>query len=118
MQLMNEYVTHNECELIDTFDTELVGLIDISYKELVEKLGEPILSEGKRTAQWDVFFKDADTIATVYDYYSDKHYTNNTDWHIGGRSTVKHYHSLQAVGPCAMRTVCPVCLIRKMFGRL
>lgn len=72
--------------------TSLQGYIDISYKELVDKLGKPQDGDGyKVDAEWIVEFEDG-TVATIYNYKDGKNYNGSSgtpktkirDWHIGG----------------------------------
>ena len=78
---------------IDTVGTSLQGEMDISYDEIVAKLGEPT-SNGdgyKVDAEWSLKFEDG-TIATIYNYKTGPNYDFNEgcevadirDWHIGG----------------------------------
>lgn len=93
MQLMNEYFTHNENE-IDANMSHLQGYIEITYDEIVKKLGEPILQEDgdKSDAEWNICFTDTGTVATIYNWKDGKNYLGAdgdipeviTDWHIGG----------------------------------
>jgi hypothetical protein len=68
----------------DVCGTSFQGYIAITYKELVEVLGEPHhTDDDKITAEWD--FKTSDgTIFTIYDYKEDATPTTIYDWHIGG----------------------------------
>lgn len=86
------FLTHNDKDDIQTVGTSLSGYIDITYDELVEKLGEPHQSDGyKVDAEWDLEFEDG-TVATIYNYKTGKNYLGDegydtdeiTDWHIGG----------------------------------
>ena len=74
----------------------LQGYIDESYDRLVEVFGEPNSDgdEYKVQKEWVIEFADG-TIATIYDYKEGdayngegqgKHYTQVTDWHVGGRN--------------------------------
>lgn len=83
--------THNH-KNINTNSSSFVGYIDIDYKTLVEKLGQPHNHEGYKTdAEWDIQFDDG-TIATVYNWKDGHNYNNGKglnvedirDWHIGG----------------------------------
>lgn len=72
----------------------LQGYIDISYAELVERLGESGETDGYKTdAEWSIRFEDG-TGATIYNYKTGKNYLGAEgedvedirDWHIGGDS--------------------------------
>ena len=73
--------------------TGLQGYLDISYDELVEKLGDPDPSpdEYKVDAQWVLVFEDGQ-MATIYNYKTGRMYNGPTapaveairDWHVGG----------------------------------
>ena len=70
------------------------GYIDISYAELVEKLGEPcdFYDDYKSDAEWVIQFGNGQ-IATIYNYKDGRNYMgldgkdkeDIRDWHIGGR---------------------------------
>lgn len=73
--------------------TSLQGILNISYGEIVAKLGEPT-SDGdgyKVDAEWTLEFEDG-TIATIYNYKTGPNYNGSGDWnvedirawHIGG----------------------------------
>lgn len=69
----------------DSIGTSLQGYVDISYRELCEKLGDPIRTSGDKVqAEWVI--DNHGDIATIYDY---KEYGTPVehvrDWHIGGR---------------------------------
>jgi len=85
--------------------TCLQGYIDISYKDLVEKLGEPSenYDDYKSDAEWQLEFEDG-TVATLYNYKDGRNYLGAEgldkeeirDWHIGGNDTraVEKVHEL------------------------
>ena len=70
----------------NTDGTALVGYIDISYTELVRKLGKPNLEsgDGKSTAGWG--FTVNGIVITIYNYKSSTPPTAERDWHIGGKN--------------------------------
>jgi hypothetical protein len=76
---------------IDINRTSLVGYIDVSYQEIVNKLGEPESNE-KSMAEWKIMGEpDSDfpnVIATLYDYSAGMglNVTQITEWHIGGKN--------------------------------
>jgi hypothetical protein len=70
------------------------GAIDISYNEIVAKLGKPTGNDGHKVdAEWLVEFNDG-TVATIYNYKDGKNYNGKIgletseirDWHIGGHN--------------------------------
>lgn len=66
--------------------SHLQGYIDISFDELIERLGEPHDENGDKVqAEWALKFEDG-TIATIYDYKEFRRVENVTHWHIGGHS--------------------------------
>ncbi len=88
---MNIRKVEDEGRQIGTF---LVGYIDISYQELVNKFGEPELchDRGNKTdAQWLMEFEDHE-LFTIYNYKNGINYEGSDgiptedirDWHIGG----------------------------------
>ncbi len=74
--------------------TCLMGLIDVSYKKLVEVFGKPnnLRDNHKTDAEWLIFTPDG--VATIYNYKDGKNYLRKeglevediTDWHIGGKN--------------------------------
>jgi hypothetical protein len=68
--------------------THYQGCFDMSYSELLNKLGNHKGSGDKTLAEWDLIGEDEDgnqIVATIYDW---KNYGLSleyiTDWHIGG----------------------------------
>jgi len=84
-------------KLTDSFESScLQGSIDTSYADLVACFGEPNCNgdDYKVQKEWMIKFEDG-TYATIYDWkegdnYNGEgqgtHYTDVTDWHIGGMS--------------------------------
>lgn len=65
------------------------GAVHISYKELRDKLGEPLGPSGdnKIKAQWSIQFEDG-TKASIYDWKEyDTPLNKITEWHIGGKGS-------------------------------
>lgn len=89
---MKDFITHNEKD-IDICSSFFQGYLETTYKELVEKLGEPIeCSMGdKEDAEWHICFNDG-TKASIYNYKNGKNYCGPSGlevykikkWHIGG----------------------------------
>lgn len=86
-----KFITHNDRE-IDTMCSSLKGYIDISFDELVEKLGKPTCrDEYKTDAQWTLQFEDG-IVASIYNYKNGRNYLGAgaplteeiKDWNIGG----------------------------------
>lgn len=80
----------------DNSGTGNVGCITITYQKLVDTFGKETFGfsgDNKCSAEWVLLFEDG-TIATIYDYKTNKRYygvngvhkTENTDWHIGGKT--------------------------------
>lgn len=77
----------------DGYSTSLQGYLNITYKEITDKLGKPVedFDDYKSDAEWRVMF-DGGTYATIYNYKDGKNYlgaegtpkTKITEWHIGG----------------------------------
>ena len=74
--------------------TSLQGYINITYKELKDKLGLPAkeFDDYKSDAEWHITFEDG-TRATIYNYKDGINYcgraegtpkTKITEWHVGG----------------------------------
>ena len=77
-----------------TNGTSRVGQMQISYDQLVEKLGEPDeVDDYKTDAEWDLKFEDG-VIASIYNYKNGRNYLGPrgpakediTLWNIGGHS--------------------------------
>lgn len=68
----------------DWIGTSLEGYITITYKELVDELGEPHETDGdKSTVEWA--FKTAEGVVfTIYDYKTYATPKGVYEWHIGG----------------------------------
>jgi len=94
--ISNEYT--NEANM-----TSLQGYIDSTYQQLVRLFGEPNDGDDyKVQKEWVLKFEDG-TIATIYDYkmgdcYNGSgegvHYSDVTDWHIGGHNETALNHVL------------------------
>ena len=61
------------------------GQVLATFEQLVETFGKPEIDEEgyKVRVEWMLQFEDG-TIATIYDWKEECHYTDVTDWHIGG----------------------------------
>ena len=81
--------------------THLVGQVETTYKNLVEKLGPPHydyktsdkLTDNKISVEWNLRFPKTNDVVTIYNWKDGKNYLgddegdevkNITDWHIGG----------------------------------
>ena len=79
---------------VDVNCTHYQAELGITYQELVNKLGEPVLTgnrfEGDKTqAEWWIegYVDGVEKIvATIYDWKEIRSRENVTDWHIGGRN--------------------------------
>ena len=88
----NDFYTHNDIE-IDINGTSLRGYLEVSYKDLVRKLGRPSnhFDDYKSDAQWLVRWDDGDK-ATIYNWKNGKNYCGSeglntediTRWNVGG----------------------------------
>lgn len=73
----------------DIAGTQLVDAIDISYGELIEKLGPPLPGspDGKVRAQWTIEDTVTGEVATIYDWsYLIGYVEQLHDWNIGGHN--------------------------------
>ena len=76
---------------VDVNCTSYKAEIDITYQELVEKLGNPVLTGDKwldksQADWWIEGYVDGEKVcATIYDYKNFRSVKDITDWHIGGR---------------------------------
>ncbi len=86
----------SKAKLKDTFHSGFYRYLNVSYSELVEKLGKPHdctkegewrSGDGKIRVQWA--FKNRSikkpTVMTIYDYKDDRPIDTIKDWHIGAR---------------------------------
>ena len=77
--------------------THLVGRVETTYKNLVEKLGPPHhdyqTEPSKVSVEWSLRFPKTNDVVTIYNWKDGKNYLgddegdeieNITDWHIGG----------------------------------
>ncbi len=96
-----KFKTQND-KRISCSGTSLQGYIDISYDELVEKLGDPgVGDEYKTDAHWDIEFEDG-VVATIYNWKDGQNYNGPAgkpvedirDWHIGGNDAKAVTHVL------------------------
>lgn len=67
--------------------TSLQDFITISFQELVDKLGEPMVGSDKDQVEW--VLQRGDVVATIYDYsvhdgYASQSVRSITHWHVGG----------------------------------
>jgi len=85
--------------------TGLKGYVNITYDEIVSKLGKEHFGasgDNKMLAEWSFKFDDG-TVATLYNY---KNYDSVdgldlediTEWNIGGNSKLAVYHLGKALG--------------------
>ena len=89
---LNAFYTHNDTK-IDINGTSLRGYLEVSYEDLVKKLGEPsnYFDDYKSDAAWNVQWYDGDT-ASIYNWKNGKNYCgleglNVEDirvWNVGG----------------------------------
>ena len=76
--------------------THLVGRVETTYKNLVEKLGPPHhdyqTEPNKTSVEWSLRFPKTNDVVTIYNWKDGKNYLgddegdeieNITDWHIG-----------------------------------
>lgn len=80
-------------DIRSTAGTSLQGYIDLPYKQIREKVGEPFDGDGyKVDAEWE--YQTPYGVATIYNYKDGKNYLGEdgleveeiTDWHIGGHN--------------------------------
>jgi len=65
--------------------TSFQGYLTITFKELVEELGEPHVFHGdKTTVEW-AFKTSYGAVFTIYDYKNEVTPTGRYAWHVGGR---------------------------------
>ncbi len=71
---------------VEANGTSLRGYIDISYDDLVEKFGEPVVTPAadydKVNHEWVLVI--GARVVTIYDYKEDLATGNVERWHIGG----------------------------------
>jgi hypothetical protein len=83
--------------------THLVGEVETTYKNLVEKFGPPHydyktsdrLTDNKISVEWSLRFQETNDVVTIYNWKDGKNYLGNEgdevedikNWHIGGYSS-------------------------------
>ena len=80
--------------------THLVGEVETTYKNLVEKFGPPHFvasdfGDKKIDAEWSLRFQETNDVVTIYNWKDGKNYLGNEgdevedikNWHIGGYSS-------------------------------
>jgi hypothetical protein len=88
-----KYFTHNQLPVQIT-GTELVGYLNCSYQELVDRFGKPLsagFDDCKSDAEWHIKFEDG-AVATIYNWKNGRNYLGDEgmypweimDWNIGG----------------------------------
>lgn len=95
---MMAYISDYEVsDSVNVTGTSYMGIVDATYKELVEKFGEPTYVDrgpDKVSTEWNIGFSTVDEeyiVATIYDW---KEYDGGIrcrnpmgyNWHIGGVS--------------------------------
>ena len=95
---MTSFITHNQDHTINqkVYGTHFEGRIEIPYKDLVKKLGEPMFGDGEKVqVEWVLEFDDG-TVATIYDWNDSRSVHAIDDWHIGGFNSdaVEHIQDL------------------------
>jgi hypothetical protein len=82
---MNKKIKINDPKT-DVNGTMLVGYVNTTYDNLVDKLGEPLNGFDKTTVHWTIEASDG-TVATIYDYKEYMTPAGKYFWHVGGRKT-------------------------------
>ena len=95
---MTKQWSHGDFSLAN--GTSFQGSMNITYLELVAKLGLPSFEsiDGKTQAQWVICFTldDGHTlVATVYDWKEHRAVDQVTCWHIGGHFPAAEVHVLE-----------------------
>ena len=99
----SNFYTHNDVD-INIHGTSLRGYLDVSYEDLVKKLGEPsdFFDNYKSDAQWLVSWHDGDK-ASIYNWKNGKNYCGPeglnveaiTLWNVGGLTSSDGVDRLQ-----------------------
>ena len=81
--------------------TSLKGEFIITFAELVEIFGKPKYGPNdfnldKTTCEWALTFEDG-TIATIYDYKTDRTPFREYEWHIGGHDNKAYHHVVDTI---------------------
>ena len=87
-----KFDTHNDTD-IDINGTSLRGYLNVSYDNLIKKLGEPseFFDDYKTDASWSIYWNDGDK-ATIYNWKNGKNYCGSEGldvkdimlWNVGG----------------------------------
>jgi hypothetical protein len=80
--------------------TGLKGCFPITYAELVEIFGRPKYGPNadldKTTCEWALTFEDG-TVATIYDYKTNRTPMGLYEWHIGGHDELAYTHVVDTI---------------------
>lgn len=80
--------------------TGLKGEFPITYSELVEIFGKPKYGPNadldKTTCEWALTFEDG-TVATIYDYKTNRTPMGEYEWHIGGHDAKAYTHVVDTI---------------------
>jgi hypothetical protein len=80
--------------------TSLKGEFPITFAELVEIFGRPKHGPNadldKTTCEWALTFEDG-TVATIYDYKTDRTPMGLYEWHIGGHDAEAYTHVVDTI---------------------
>lgn len=81
--------------------SSLKGEFPITYAELVEIFGKPKYGPNdsdmdKVTCEWVLTFEDG-TIATIYDWKTNRTPMNEYEWHIGGQSAEAYTYVVDCI---------------------
>lgn len=80
--------------------TGLKGEFPITYAELVEIFGKPKYGPNadldKTTCEWALTFEDG-TVATIYDYKTNRTPMGEYEWHIGGHDAKAYTHVVDTI---------------------
>ena len=98
-----KFDTHNDTD-IDINGTSLRGYLNVSYDNLIKKLGEPseFFDDYKTDASWRIYWDDGDK-ATIYNWKNGKNYCGPEGldvedimlWNVGGLTSSKGVDRLQ-----------------------
>ena len=91
---MKYTVTNNNA---DANMTGLVGYVNTTYDDLVNKFGEPMAGGDKTTCEWIIKFADGE-VATIYDWKERSTPKYDYDWHIGGNKAAVVQRVAAALG--------------------
>tara|TARA_R100001440_G_scaffold1340_1_gene4470 strand:- start:14572 stop:14940 length:369 start_codon:yes stop_codon:yes gene_type:complete len=88
LKKLKQVQTKEEASKITTGTFKLGYVCNVTYNDLVEMFGEPILGQSMdQKVNYEWVLKQGDNVFTIYDWKRDKSYSKNIAeiWNVGGK---------------------------------